>query len=65
MAACQSNEQDFYFNVKTLATSHELNELMDMYKDQSIRKGFSLQEIETAIREYDNFSYIKERNSTL
>ena len=61
----KQDKQDFIYNVETLATSNDKEKLYDEILKLKNEKGFTLLEILSALKEYDNPKFEEQRNEIL
>ena len=61
----KKNEKDFQYNVETLATCNDKTQLCDEILELKSSNGFSLLEILTALNNYDESKYKKQRDRIL
>lgn len=65
MKMIKQDKQDFIYNVETLATSNDKEKLYDEILKLKNEKGFTLLEILSALKEYDNPKFEEQRNEIL
>ena len=61
----KKNEKDFQYNVETLATCNDKTQLCDEILELKSSNGFSLLEILSALNNYDESKYKKQRDRIL
>ena len=65
MKMIKQDKQDFIYNVETLATGNDKEKLYDEILKLKNEKGFTLLEILSALKEYDNPKFEEQRNEIL
>ena len=61
----KQDKLDFIYNVETLATSNDKEKLYDEILKLKNENGFTLLEILSALKEYDNRKFEEQRNEIL